>query len=289
MRPWHVAFWALLLVILAAPSAGADDPIPPELEGVGIVEHTGEHVPLDVTLRDQSGSPVTLGSYFDGKPVILVLAYYECPMLCTLVLNGMKTGMKELAWTAGKEYRTITVSFDPRDTPEVARQKRDNYVRAYGRDLGDRGWEFLVGTESEVRRLADSVGFHYQWDEHSKQFAHATGAFVLTPDGRVSRTLYGVTFPERDLRLSLAEASEGRLGAPWDRVQLYCFHYDPVARTYVISPVQVMKLGGVATIAALSALLITLWRREGRRSRGGFDSHTHDGAGATPSPGARPR
>ncbi len=287
MRSWHVALWVWLCCALAAPVARADEALPPELAAVGIVERTGGSVPLDVSLRDSNGKAVTLGTYFDGKPVILVLAYYECPMLCTLVLNGMKDGMKDLAWTAGKEYRTVTVSFDPRDTSEGARHKRDNYLRAYGREAGDRGWEFLVGDESEVRRLADAVGFRYQWDEASKQYAHATGAFILTPDGRISRTLYGVTFPSRELRLALTEASEGKLGAPWDRVQLYCFHYDPVARKYVISPVQVMKLGGLATMVLLSSLLITLWRREARRSRGGFDSH--GGAGAAPSSGASSR
>jgi protein SCO1 len=268
MKRWCAVLLSVFVTLLLSHRAAwADTPLPTVLDGIGIEERPGARVPLDVRLRDQSGAEVALGRYFDGQPVILVLAYYECPMLCTLVLNGIQEGMSELAWTAGKQYRVLTVSFDPRDTPEAASRKRANYLKSYGRDVGPQGWDFLVGDEAQVRRLAEAVGFHYRWDEETKQFAHATGAFVLTPDGRLSRTLYGVTFSERNLRLALLEASEGKLGAAWDRVQLYCYHYDAAARSYVISPVQVMKLGGAATMATLGTVLLMFWRREVRRAR----------------------
>jgi protein SCO1 len=267
-RAWLLA---LAFVTLLSRGARGEDALPAELRDVGIDERLGARVPLDAALVDQDGRPVKLGDYFDTKPVVIVMAYYECPMLCTVVLNGMREGMAAVAWAAGTDYRTLTISFDPRDTPDVAKKKRDNYVKAYGRSVGPRGWDFLTGKDKDVRRIADALGFSYRWDEEQKQFAHAAGAFVLTPDGRVSRTFYGVTFPARDLRLALADASDGRLGGVAERVLLYCFHYDPVARTYVVSPLQIMKLGGGLTIVLLGALLFMLWRKEAGRAAANGD------------------
>lgn len=261
---------ALALALALAPAlALAGDPsvVPAELQGVGVDERPGALAPPDVALTDQDGRPVRLGDYLDGKrPVLLVLAYYRCPMLCTLVLNGLSEGLRKLAWTAGDRFRVVTVSIDPRDTPEIARGKRQSYVAAYGRDPGTRGWDFLVGAEGEVERLARAVGFRYRYDERTEQYAHAAAAFVLTPDGRLARTLYGVLYPEATLRLALGEASLGRLSSVWDKVLLYCFHYDPKAGSYVASARNLMRLGGAVTLGALALLLGWLWRRPGRRA-----------------------
>jgi len=264
--------FACLLVVLAlvmgARTARAGDPaLPKELVGVDIDEKFGATLPADVRLRDQDGRDVRLGDYIDGEhPVILALAYYECPMLCTLVLNGLVDGMKTLEWTAGKEYRVVVVSFDSRDTPELAKKKRAAYLGTYGRSVGERGWDFLVGDEAEVRRLADAVGFKYHWEEATKQFAHAAGAFVVTPGGTLSRTLYGIAFPQKDLKLALLEATEGKIGSAWGRVLLFCFHYESSEGRYVLATRRLMKAGGVITVLGIAALLARYWRSERRRS-----------------------
>jgi protein SCO1 len=261
---------ALATALTAGGRAFAEEAVPPELSGIGIEERPGAQVPVDVALRDGQGRPVTLGSYLDGtRPVVLVLAYYRCPMLCSLVMSGMTAGLKDLAWTAGEQYRVLVVSFDPRDTAQIARDKRENYLVEYGRKVDERGFEFLIGEAAEVKRLADSVGFHYRWDEESQQYAHAAGAFVLTPKGRLSRTMWGITFPARDLRLALMEASEGRLGGAWDRVVLFCYHYDSSARGYVLAATRLMRVSGALSVLFLGLLLWTLSRSAKPLSAGG--------------------
>lgn len=265
-----------------APIGGtpADAPIPPELAGIAIDDHAGQDVPRDVVLTDQNGQRVRLGDYFDGqRPVVLALAYYECPMLCSLVLKGVLDGMKQLRWTAGEEYRVVVVSFDPRDTPEKAAAKRLNHVDAYHREVKGRGWDFLVGDQASVKAVADAVGFKYRWDEREKQFAHAAGAFIVTPSGRISRTLYGMSFP--DMRLALLEASEGKTGTVADKVLLFCFHYDPVARGYVLATLRLMKASGVLTVLVLGFFLLRFWRAERRRNR-------DDGFGSSDFPATGP-
>jgi len=239
--------------------------LPPELEGIAIEEKSGAALPKDVALVDSDGKEVTLGQYFaDGKPAVLVLAYFRCPMLCTLVINGLTDGLKQLEWSAGKDYRVLVVSFDPRDTTQIAHDKRINYLAEYNRPVPAGGFEFLTGDAANVKRLADSVGFHYRWDESAQQYAHAAGAFVITPAGTLSRTLYGITFPSRDLRLSLAEASEGKLGSAWDRVVLYCYHYDASARGYVLAATRLMRAGGAVSVLAVGLLV---WQLSRSRSR----------------------
>jgi protein SCO1/2 len=268
-----LAVMALLAIVAGVAMAprralAADTTVPPELAGIGIEERPGAPVPRDARLLDHEGRAVELGRYLEGdQPLVLVLAYYECPMLCSLVLNGALQAMKASPWTAGKEYRVAVVSFDPRDTPEAARQKRDNYVMAYGREVGPGGFDFLVGDEASVRRIADAVGFHYRWDEGTQQYAHAAGAFVITPDGRVSRALYGVSFPETHFRLALVEAGRGAIGTAWDRALLFCFHYDPNARGYVLATTRLVKASGVATVALLGIWLLRFWRGERARAR----------------------
>jgi protein SCO1/2 len=250
---------------------GAADQKPAEYADVDIEEKPGAKWPSSIGFRDHAGREVTLAKYLDGeRPIVLVLAYYRCPMLCSLVLNGLFDGLAKLdsdEWTAGKKFRVVVVSFDPRDGVAEAHDKRESYVGKYAREhrgaeLGDdNGIEFLVGTPAAVKVLADNVGFRYRWDEKTQQFAHTAGAFVFTRDGRLSRTLYGMQFPSETLRLALAEASQGKLGSVWDKVLLFCYHYDPVSRGYVANAWQVMRVGGVLTLAALALFLAVLWRR----------------------------
>ncbi len=238
----------------------------PELEHIEIIDRRGADIPHELHFTDQDGKPVRLGDYLDGKkPAIVVLAYYDCPMLCTVVLNGLLDGMKALDFTAGKDYRVVVVSFDTRDDVAKAAEKRQVYLAAYGRDPGVRGWDFLVGDEAQVRALADAVGFPYRWDPKTKQFAHSAGAFLLTPGGRLSQTLYGIQFPTRDLRFALLQASDGKLGSTWDRVLLRCFHWDPNAKGYRLAAYQLMKLGGLLTVVILSIVLMNFFRLERKR------------------------
>jgi protein SCO1 len=258
-----LAALTLVFAAIAAPRAASakDTTVPAELQGIDIEDRQGSPLPRDIALRDQSGRAVTIGDYLDGqRPVVLVLAYYECPMLCTLVINGALDEMKKLRWTAGDEYRVVVVSFDPRDTTESAAKKRMNYLDAYGRPVTEKGFDFLVGDEAQVKALAAAAGFHYRWDEDTKQFAHAAGSFIYTPDGRLSRTLYGITFP--GLKLALLEASEGKIGTVVDRVLLFCFHYDPLARGYVIAVTRLVRASGALTLAVLALWLLRFWRRE---------------------------
>lgn len=264
---------ALALALAAPAQAGAEETVPEELQNISIVDRAGASIPADVVLTDGQGRRVTVGSYLgDGKPLLLVLAYYRCPMLCSLVVNGLTDGLKELAWSAGDQFRVLVVSFDPRDTVEVARAKRENYLAEYGRRPGDRGFELLVGEEAEVRRLADAVGFRYRWDEKTGQYAHAAGAFVITPQGRLSRTLYGIVFPPQQLRLALVEAAQGKLGSAWDQVVLFCYHYDADARGYVLAANRLMRAGGLVTLFVLSIVLIRFWRRDSRHAPAGGEA-----------------
>lgn len=271
-RPLSALLALLALVVATVTPArsarAADTTIPTELVGVDIEERPGAMLPRELRLRDQSGQEVELGRYATGdKPLVLVLGYYECPMLCSLVLNGVLQAMKETDWAAGTEYRTLVVSFDPRDTPDVARKKRANYIEAYGRPVTGDGFDFLVGDEASVRALANTVGFGYRWDETTKQYAHAAGAFVFTPDGRLSRTLFGISFPQKNFSLALREAGSGKVGSAWDRVLLFCFHYDPNARGYVLATKRLMKASGAVTVVLIGLWLIRFWRTERARSR----------------------
>ncbi len=248
------------------PAPGADLSLPKELMGIEIDEKPGAKLPTDIRLRDGQGRDVRLADYFDGEhPVILALAYYDCPMLCTLVLNGLLDGLKGTDLTAGKDFRVVVISIDPRDTPETARKKRDTYVTAYGRPVADRGWDFLVADQADVKRVADTIGFKYRWDEPTNQFAHAAGIFVASPNATLSRTLYGIAFPSKDVKLALLEAAEGKIGSTMNRVLLFCFHYSVSENRYVLATRRLMKAGGVVTVIGLAGLLASYWRSERRR------------------------
>ena len=243
--------------------------VPQELEGIGIDEKPGTPLPRDLTFRDQRGQVVSLAKYVDGKtPFILVIAYYQCPMLCTLVLNGLTKGLKDVAWNAGDKFRVLTVSIDPRDTSDSADKKRTTYLAVYGRQgLADNAWDFLSGVAGDngknAHALADAIGFHYRWDAASNQFAHAAAAFVFTPDGRLSRTLYGIEYKPEHLRLALTEATDGKLGTAWDKFLLFCYHYDSNARGYVMGARLAMKIGGLVTMLLFVLFLfVILLRRD---------------------------
>jgi protein SCO1/2 len=255
------------LAALAAGAAHAEAPLPPVLREVRFDQRLNEQVPLDLEFRDESGRTVRLADYFDGKPVVLVLAYYRCPMLCTQVLNGLVKAMIDLPLSAGRDFNVLTVSFDAREQPELAAAKREAYLERYHRPGAEHGWHFLTGDEGPIQRLTEAVGFHFTYDPRHDVFAHASGITVLTPGGKVSRYFYDVKYSPRDLRLGLVEASEGRIGSPIDRVLLYCFHYDPSEGKYGAAVMNFVRAGGVLTVLALVAFVGVLWRRERLKAR----------------------
>jgi protein SCO1 len=259
--------WALAAVLSAAGAvAQRTEPLPKELEGVGITELPGARIPLDLEFLDEAGTRVRLGDYFaKGRPVILTLNYYRCPMLCGLMLNGLLDGLRDLAWQPGEQFEIVTVSIDPSETPTLARLKKESFMEALGRPGVAAGWHFLVGQPESITPLAEAVGFKYRYDEERKQYVHAAGLFVATPDGRVARYLYGVMYDGRTLRLALSEAAEGTIGTSVDRILLYCFHYDANQGRYVVAATNVMRLGGAATVLILGVWLVAWWRRSAGR------------------------
>jgi protein SCO1/2 len=238
------------------------DQLPPEMEGVGIVEHLDEMIPLDLEFVDESGTKITLGQYFQpDRPVILTLNYYRCPMLCSLTLNGMVDGLKELDWSAGEEFEIITVSISPDEGPELADVKKRAYLTQYPRDTAAQGWHFLTGTKESIEALALATGFGYRKDERTDDYAHTSSIMFLTPDGRLSRYMNDVRFAPKDLRLALVEASKGAIGSPMDKLLLFmCYHFDPEAGSYAYSAVKLMRFGGLLTIIAIGTGLVVLWR-----------------------------
>jgi protein SCO1 len=250
--------------------------LPKILRNVGFDQRLNEQVPLDIPFVDDEGQPVTLGKYFgDNKPVILVLAYYRCPMLCTQVLNGLVQGMREMPFSVGKEFRVVTVSFDPHETTEMAAAKRRTYLHSYGKPEAAEGWHFLTGSEQSISRLTRAVGFRFAYDPLSDQFAHAAGIVLLTPTGKISRYFYDIHYSGRDLRLGLVEASRNKIGSPIDQILLFCFHYDPTAGKYGAAIMNLVRAGGVLTVIALGVMFGLLMRGEKRRQR----RTEHDGPG----------
>jgi protein SCO1/2 len=251
------------MFIVGASAAAQDNAsvTPPQLRGVGIDQRLNSQVPLELKFRDETGQTVTLGSYFGKKPVILSLVYYTCPMLCTMAENGLLNALRDVKFNIGEQFQVVTVSFDPSDKPETAMGKKVVYVGLYGRPGAKQGWHFLVGDAPEIRALAEAVGFHYNYIPETRQFAHATGIMVLTPQGKVSRYFYGILYPPRDIRLALIEASSEKIGNPVDAVLLYCCEYDPVAGKYNMVVGRVLKIAGVITLLSMGTLVFALTRR----------------------------
>ncbi|GIW44196.1 MAG: electron transporter SenC [Candidatus Binatia bacterium] len=261
-------------------STGESTGTTPVLERVDFEQRLGTPVPLDAVFRDETGQPVRLGDYFQSKPVILTLSYYECPMLCTLVLNGLTSALRALRFDLGKEFVAVNVSFNPRESHELAAAKKATYLKEYRRPGAEAGWHFLTGDEDAIRRLTEAVGFRYAWDERNQQYAHATGLVVLTPTGRIARYFYGVEFSPRDLRFALIEAAEGKIGSPVDKLLLYCFHYDPATGRYSALALNSVRVGGALTLVALVTFIVVMLRRE--RRMGGRSGHSWAQGGAAP-------
>ena len=233
---------------------------PPRLENVGIEQHLDTQVPPDLSFHDETGKPVKLGDYFGRKPLILNLVYYNCTMLCGEALAGLASAMRLVKFDVGNEFDVVTVSFDPRETPEMAAAKKKDYVGRYGRANAAAGWHFLTGQPDAINALTKAVGFQYQYDAKTNQYAHATAIMVLTPQGRISRYFYGVDFPPKDLRMGLVEASQGKIGNAVDAVLLYCYHYDPETGKYGAMVANILRLAAAATILVMGIFLFALWR-----------------------------
>ncbi len=237
-----------------------------ELQGIDVIEHAGDTIPLDLSFTDDKGRAVTLGDYFNnGKPVLLVLGYYRCPMLCNLVFNGVVGGIQGMELEPGKDYSVVAVSINPEETYDLAAAKKKNYLESLGKPGADTGWAFLVGEESQSKALADAVGFQYYYVEERQEYAHPAVIYLLTEDGRISQYMYGIQFKPRDLKFGLMEASEGSIGSAFERVILYCYHYDPDAGGYVVFARNVMALAGAVTVGFLAVFLGGLWMHDRRR------------------------
>jgi protein SCO1/2 len=267
----------LLISLVASPATGQMYRRPPDLEAdptrqvrekVDIKQKLNTKIPLELEFRDERGKTIRLGDYFGKRPVILTLNYYECPMLCTVMLNELTRALNAMKYRIGKEYEMVTVSISPTETPELAARKKANYVKAYRYPGAEKGWHFLTGTEPNIRRLADAVGFEYMYDPRTKQYAHPPAVMVLTPDGRLSRYLMGINYSARDIQFALMEASEGKIGNPVTRLVLYCYQYDPKTGKYGLVIIRLVQVGGVLTLLGLGLLIggFLWWERRHPRT-----------------------
>ena len=248
--------------------------LPPPPKNVGFDQNIGRTVPLTATFKDETGKSVVLGDYFGKKPVLLSFAYFTCPMLCELSMQGLSSSLKGMNLSAGQDFEVLTVSFDPRETPPMARAKKDVALSRYGRPEAAAGWHFLTGDEHAIESLATAAGFRYEWDAEAKQYAHATGLVVLMPNGQIARYLFGVEYAPRDVRFSLVEASQGKLGSVVDQLLLLCYHYDPKAGRYGAVAIDTMRAGGALTLVALGAFVILSTRGERKLKRKATSSAT---------------
>lgn len=233
---------------------------PPLLQNVGIEQHLDAQVPPDLTFVDDAGKTVKLGDYFGRKPLVLNLVYFNCTMLCGEELKGLASAMRLVKFDVGNEFDVVTVSFDPRETPAMAAQIKKDYVQRYGRANAAAGWHFLTGQADSIDALTKAVGFQYHYDPKTNQYAHATAIMILTPQGHISRYLYGVDFPPKDLRMGLVEASQAKIGNPVDAVLLYCYHYNPATGKYGAVIANILRLAGAVTILILGGMILVLWR-----------------------------
>jgi len=251
----------VLACCATAPAQQQMGALPLMVRGVGIDQNLNAQVPLDLPFTDESGHAVRLGQYFRGKPVVLTLVYYECPGLCDFVLNGLTHSMEQISLNLGRDFDVVTVSFNPRETWRLAASKKTSYLEQYQRPGAAQGWHFLTGQEDAIKALTDAVGFRYHYDPITKQYAHASGIMVLTPEGKLARYFYGIEYKARDLRLGLVEASENKIGSPADELLLYCFHYDPKSGKYGLIIQNVTRVLGSATALALGTFIfMMIWR-----------------------------
>jgi protein SCO1 len=257
----------LFSIALAAGIVSAQiNQTPSELEGVGVEEKLGTVIDRNIELVDERGAIVPIGKFLNqGRPVVLNFVYYSCPMLCSMVLNGVTSSIREIPWTPGNQYELITISFDPRETFELAAAKKQGYLAKFERPAP--GWHFLADHHDGARKLATQVGYNYRWDKSRDQYAHSAALVLLTPEGKVARYLYGIKYKAMDLRLGLTEAAEGKLGGggKMEKMLLYCFQYDPNAKSYVMTARNIMRAGGAATVLVLGFSLIRMFRKEKER------------------------
>jgi protein SCO1/2 len=240
--------------------------LPAPLREIGFDQNLDRQLPLDLPFADEQGRAVTLGRFFGKRPVVLAFAYYECPMLCTLVLNALASSLDVMSLQPGTDFDVVTISFDPREKPALAAAKKETYLQRYKRPGAARAWHFLTGDQSSIDRVTRAAGFRFVWDSGLKQFAHPTGIIVVTPEGRIARYLFGIEYGPRDLRLAIVDASAGKVGSPIDSFLLYCYHYDPMTGRYGLAIMRAMRLAGAATVVSLALFVGVMLRRE-RRAR----------------------
>jgi protein SCO1/2 len=239
--------------------------VPAPLREIGFDQNLDRPLPLDTEFADEQGHTVRLAQFFGSKPVVLAFVYYDCPMLCTQVLNALTSTLAVLSLDAGKDFQVVLVSFDPREKPPQAAAKKADLLQRYKRPGADVGWHFITGKEAAIRQVTSAAGFRYAWDEQTKQFAHPTGIIVVTPDGRPARYLFGIEYGPRDVQLALVEASAGRIGSVVDSLLLYCYHYDPMTGRYGIYVMRVLRVAGIATVLLIGTFIIVMVRREKTR------------------------
>lgn len=244
--------------------AGTVNGLPEVLQKIGIEQKLGAQLPLDAEFKDESGRTVKLGEFFNkGRPVVLAFVYYECPMLCNEVLNGLTGTLKGISFDAGKDFDVVAISFDARenDKPDLARNKKESYMTRYGRSGTEKGWHFLTGSEGSIKAATDAAGFGFKWDEKSNQFAHAGGIMITTPDGRLARYFYGIDYAPKDVKFGIMESAENKVGSAAEQLMLYCYHYDPATGKYGLAILRVMRIGAVLTLLGMGAMGLVFWRR----------------------------
>ncbi len=251
------------------PAMSEPNGLPEALKTIGIEQKLGAQMPMDVEFKDEDGKTVKLGSYFNtGRPVIIAFVYYECPMLCNQVLNGLSGSLKGITFDAGKDFDVVAISFDARenDKPDLAKNKKAAYVERYGRAGAENGWHFLTGTQESIDKATAAAGFSYKWDEKSGQFAHAAGVMIATPEGKLSRYLYGIDYSPKDIKFGIMESNENKVGTAAEQLLLYCYHYDPSTGKYGLAILRVMRVGGVLTLALMGVMGFVFWRRNKRKA-----------------------
>jgi protein SCO1/2 len=243
--------------------------LPQALKKVGIEQKLGAQLPLDTQFKDESGNLVSLGDYFRDRPVIVAFVYYECPMLCNQVLNGLTGSLKGMTFDVGKDFDVVAISFDARefDKPDLAGNKKAAYVERYGRPGTEKGWHFLTGTKESIDKAASAAGFSYEWDEKSDQFAHAAGVMVATPDGKLSRYFYGIDYSPKDLKFGIMESAQNKVGNAAEQLLLFCYHYDPSTGKYGLAILKVMRVAGIATLMGMGAMAFVFWRKNKKRDQ----------------------
>lgn len=270
MKSLRATFGIFLLAALAAEAATRSMPIeqknepppPAVLKRTGFDQNLGAQLPLDALVRDEEGRVVPLGTYFTDRPVVFSLVYYNCPMLCNLVLNGMVDVLGQVAFTPGRDYEIVTLSFDHEETHLLAAQKKANYIKEFGKAGAEQGWHFLTADEAAIKAITEAAGFKFAWDEKAQEFAHGSGIMIATPEGKLSHYFYGVVYNPRDVRLALVESSAGKIGNPVDQLMLFCYHYNPIMGGYSAAIMNLVRVGCLATIAAVGGFLVVSWRRE---------------------------